>query len=385
VYNNYLVACLNLGNIAGTTKKGQVVNGPPFNDRCFQVQGMCGVPCADLTGGQHPPSCTEGIIDQDILINNNITEITRLEHATPWAYDLSLIDWIILITIFLDTLGNIMRFLPMLVGPPTSTESSASVTCSGTAVLGCTTPIVSENEAIFLRGLVGRTLTALHTMGGRHRIKGLYVDTILNESRKDGDDKRLQMWYAWIQFIECLAKMKTKHMHWENNIYDNENSGAAAPEKGKSVMRSLLYKKSARVEFNSHPSRITFEGVFPRTESVTVPTYTDEELEAGGMGAHFSDEDDDVDDIDTNTLLSPSNRARASSADDHTTRKGREAEIELTALQTQHKNKLLRNFGLKAASYDAVYDEASNDKKRDFLDVVEVRGQCLLVGSVCYL
>jgi hypothetical protein len=95
------------------------------------------------------------------------------------------------------------------------------VTCSGTAVLGCTTPIVSENEAIFLRGLVGRTLTALHTMGGRHRIKGLYVDTILNESRKDGDDKRLQMWFAWIQFIEHLAKMKTKHMAWESNICGN--------------------------------------------------------------------------------------------------------------------------------------------------------------------
>jgi hypothetical protein len=75
VYNNYLVACLNLGNIAGTTKKGETVNGPPFNDRCFQVQGICGVPCVDLSNGQYPPMCEDGFLERDEMIITNTTEV----------------------------------------------------------------------------------------------------------------------------------------------------------------------------------------------------------------------------------------------------------------------------------------------------------------------
>jgi hypothetical protein len=103
----------------------------------------------------------------------------------------------------------------------------------GVAVLGCATPIVSENEAIFLRSLVGRTATMLHTVGSRHNLKALYADVIINEARKDGDDKRMKLWVAWIQFIGHLAGLKTRSMKWQHGLQTSlttdqlEGSGAS--------------------------------------------------------------------------------------------------------------------------------------------------------------
>ena len=75
VYNTYLVACLNVNNMATYLKKGEIIRPPPFNDRCFQVDGVCGVPCARLTNinGEHiqePPYCHNGKIDRSLLITN---------------------------------------------------------------------------------------------------------------------------------------------------------------------------------------------------------------------------------------------------------------------------------------------------------------------------
>ena len=214
VYNNYLVACLNIQNLAFSYKKGDVIRPPPFNDRCFQLEAICGVPCATLDGGQYPPKCDKGFVKNSLLIGNTTTEDSTFKKGTEWGQGLNFVDWLILGTIFFDTLANVFRFLPVLSGLPTEVESTKSVQCSGVAVLSNGTPIVSENEAIFLRSLVGRTLTMFHTVGSRHNIRALYIDVIINERRMDdGVDKRLEMWAAWIQFLNFLATVKTKFIH----------------------------------------------------------------------------------------------------------------------------------------------------------------------------
>ena len=48
--NTYLVICLNNRDIAINSKRGDPIDPPPFNDRCFNIDSACGIPCADLGG-----------------------------------------------------------------------------------------------------------------------------------------------------------------------------------------------------------------------------------------------------------------------------------------------------------------------------------------------
>ena len=153
-------------------------------------------------------------IESDYINSNKNEEYFQGEKTSQWGENFSIIDWIVIITIFFDTFGNILKFLPVLSGRPAEVESAKNVVCYGTGVLGCSTPIVSESEPIFLRGLIGRTVTALHTIGSRHAIKGLYSDTIINELRSN--DNRLGMWVSWIRFIDKLARIRTRDMRWHS-------------------------------------------------------------------------------------------------------------------------------------------------------------------------
>ena len=279
VYNNYLVACLNLNNFASQYKGGDPIALPPFNDRCFQIAGTCGIPCAKLDKvhgkRQEPPHCRNGQFNIGKLIGN-VTENDSVNSVSDWGGGLTIFDWITLLTIFFDTIGNIMRFLPILCGRPTDVESAKSVQCSGAAVLGCSTPIVSENEAIFLRGLVGRTLTILHTIGSRHNIRGLYLDCIVNEFRGKGEDKRIQMWCAWVQFCEVLAGMKTRQMSWEHNLSDRkgEDEKVASAHhilletnKKARVIRSVRTRRDTNVQWDCGLANVIFEGVSATKDS----------------------------------------------------------------------------------------------------------------------
>lgn len=287
IYNNYLVACLNVKNLANTLKKGAPIPGPPFNDRCFQLAGVCGVPCSALGEKQYPPHCSNGQINPAELTSNSTFEKTTVT-GTKWGSTLTPFDWLVLITIFFDTVGNILRFMPILCGRPTDIEAAKSVQCSGVAIIGNGTPIVSENEAIFLRGMVGRTLCVFHTIGSRHDLRSIYIDTIINEFRGKNQDKRTQMWCAWMQFIEVLATMKTRQMSWEHNLSDRKNempagkgNGAQLFESNKSkrVMRSLRLRKDMTVQWDCSLANVKFEGI-----AVAKATYHDGKFGMDHMG-----------------------------------------------------------------------------------------------------
>jgi hypothetical protein len=277
VYSNYLVACLNINNVATKYSKGEAVPGPPFNEQCFQIATICGVPCSDLSNGQYPPSCNNGIVDETLLVSNGtVTSISGVVSPIVWASGLSVVDWVVLIVIFLDCFANILRFLPILSGRPAEVQSGKSIVCEGISVLGVATPIVSENEAIFLRSLVGRTATALHTVSSRHNVQGIYVDTIMNEFRGKGEEKRLQMWCAWVKFIELLANIKTRDMVWPCLLENKEDNGwresvistaFLIPENlnqtmlTNMVMRNVRISKNVTVEYDSGLSTVAFDGI----------------------------------------------------------------------------------------------------------------------------
>lgn len=212
VYSNYMVICLNNRNLANTLELGESVGNAPFNDKCFQLATACGTTCVDSSsgGGQYPISCDAGAIPQSLLVTNKTETRHTGSDNIEWGGDLHFIEWFILLVIFVDTVGNILKALPLVSGRPTELESSRLCRLDGQAVLGLASPFVSEDEAVFLRSLLGRTCTMLRTVSGRHTLQSLYVDTILNEKRGSGEKSRYHLWVAWLQFLDRMAMISSE-------------------------------------------------------------------------------------------------------------------------------------------------------------------------------
>lgn len=135
------------------------------------------------------------------------------EAGDAWGSGMGAVEWFLLFVAFIDTLSWLLRGPPMVSGTPTHLDSSLPCVVEGGVALGCCTPIVSEDEAVFLRSLLGRTCTSLATCTSRHRLRGLYADTILNEKRSGGEEARRHMWFAWQHFVAVLvrtSKMRRK-------------------------------------------------------------------------------------------------------------------------------------------------------------------------------
>ena len=242
VYSNYLVVCLNNKNLVSTMDLGDSVGKPPFNDDCFQLTSTCGTTCVDSTtgGGQYPLNCDEGVIPQSKLVTEKSETVSSGSADIDWGGDLHFIEWFILIVIFCDTIGNILKALPMTSGRPTELESSRHCRLDGVTVLGLSSPFVSEDEAVFLRSLLGRTCTMLRTISGRHSLQALYVDTILNEKRGPGEKARYHLWVAWLQFLEKMASLPREDAIPSDAVDLDETADilAASTEKRSSVALS---------------------------------------------------------------------------------------------------------------------------------------------------
>lgn len=223
VYHNYILACMNTLNFADELELGEKIRDPPMNDRCFQMAGICGIPCVDSTIGDDVKffkGCDNGVLDISMITSNATETYDNGNFTSIWGDGINWVEWIVLITIFLDCFGNILRYLPVMSGRPTELESARSCLCEGISVLGCSSPFVSEDEAIFLRSLIGRTATVFHTVGGRHNLQGLYFDTIVNEKRLKGEANRKHLWLSWLEFITLIARIGS-----EGEIDDGGEAG----------------------------------------------------------------------------------------------------------------------------------------------------------------
>eukprot|EP01032_Pedospumella_encystans_P014583 gene14583-16739_t len=140
-----------------------------------------------------------------------------------WASDVDSWEWAILVVLWLGLLGSIMRLLPMVAGRPAAVQSSQKCVLDGIASLGLCSPFSSEDDAILLRSLLGRTCTAFHTVGSRHSCQGLYVDTVLNERRIKGEAYRRNVWISWMKFLNslidvCLLIKEEQAKEQEDNL-----------------------------------------------------------------------------------------------------------------------------------------------------------------------
>jgi hypothetical protein len=122
-----------------------------------------------------------------------------------WGSGIEDWEWCVLAVIWFGALGTIFRLLPLVAGRPSAIESSQQCTLDGVAALGVCSPFSSEDDAILLRSLLGRTCTMFHTVGSRHSIQGFYMDAILNERRIKGEVSRRNCWIAWVKFLHALV------------------------------------------------------------------------------------------------------------------------------------------------------------------------------------
>ncbi len=142
------------------------------------------------------------------------------DEKVVWGQNISGIEWFILMVAFFDSFNSILRGLPMVSGKPTQVDSTKGVCCHGTLVVGNCSPFVAEDEAIFLRGLLGKTCTVFNTCAGRHAIKGLYVDTVLNEKRLKGEEHRKVQWLAWMKFINSMIQLCLRIKYRQEQQFD---------------------------------------------------------------------------------------------------------------------------------------------------------------------
>ena len=174
----------------------------------------------------------------------------------------------------MESFGALCKFLPILVGLPTEKELHSQVQTKGTAVIVLTTPIVAENEAIFLRTLIGRTLTAFHTMGGRHVVRGFYLDMIIDELRNNKWLLRAHIFAAWIDYLGFLCSLNQNEITWEKIVPSEVD--AAATKDGElpstsprtyglraKTPRHIQVSNSSCIEFDCGLRDIIFEGVHP--------------------------------------------------------------------------------------------------------------------------
>lgn len=257
VYSNYLVVCLNNKNLVTTLDLGDSVGKPPFNDDCFQLTSACGTTCVDSTsgGGQYPVNCNAGTIPESKLVTEKSETLSSGSADIDWGGDLHFIEWFILLVIFFDTIGNILKALPMASGRPTELESSRHCRLDGVTVLGLSSPFVSEDEAVFLRSLLGRTCTMLRTISGRHSLQALYVDTILNEKRGPGEKARYHLWVAWLQFLEKMAALPRDDALPADSIDPDESADILASSTEKRLSSSLSRGVDSAMHDDHHASR----------------------------------------------------------------------------------------------------------------------------------
>lgn len=257
VYHNYLLICLNTQDLATSMELGEEVEGAPFNDRCFQMEGICGIPCVSSEDSPDPTSCANGHLDPIILSTNKTKHYDTLVMTSVWMSGLNWVEWVVIITIFLDCFGNILRFLPVVSGRPTELESARNCLCEGVTVAGCCSPFVSEDEAIFLRSLIGRTATIFHTVGGRHNMHAMYIDTILNEKRGKGEANRFHLWLSWLEFITLLARIGVDDTFIEDDDYDNGSEHKSEQDDQEFTHQNPILQNGRRPSLKQQSSNVT--------------------------------------------------------------------------------------------------------------------------------
>lgn len=158
--------------------------------------------------------------------------------SKTWGSAVDDFEAIILFVLFLNVLSFIMKLLPIICGRPTDIEASQACVLEGSCALGVCSPFVSEDEAILLRSFIGRACTVFQTVGGRHDMNGLYLDTIMNEKRIKGEAQRKHLWYSWMNFLVAMVDIcHRQHSHDTPRVSPRRSTATAGRRNSRNSLR----------------------------------------------------------------------------------------------------------------------------------------------------
>jgi hypothetical protein len=136
---------------------------------------------------------------------------TDPDEAPTWGGQLDGFEIYIILALFSNMNGAIIRLLPVVCGGPATIESVKEMKLEGQVALCLVSPFCAEGDEMLLRNLLGRTCTLFHTVSSRHTLHGLYVDVTMNERRLKGEANRKKIFYEWMAFLTTLVKICQKN------------------------------------------------------------------------------------------------------------------------------------------------------------------------------
>jgi hypothetical protein len=135
--------------------------------------------------------------------NTSGSQITTTpEDYGAWGERFTAFSWLVLLVLFFAAFAHYMKYCPLMSGRPKELLKVIPE-CRGNVAVTLVTPTVDEDYALLLRTLLGRTATAFYTVANdEHKLRGIYVDAMLNEERrKNIDEYRKALWRAWNSFL----------------------------------------------------------------------------------------------------------------------------------------------------------------------------------------
>jgi hypothetical protein len=136
---------------------------------------------------------------------------THDEKPPTWGGDLDYFEVYIILALFSNMSGAIIRLLPVVCGGPATIESVKQIKLEGEVALCVVAPFCAEGDEMLLRSMLGRTCTLFHTISSRHVLHGLYVDVTMNEKRLKGEANRKKLFFEWMGFLTTLIKICQKN------------------------------------------------------------------------------------------------------------------------------------------------------------------------------
>jgi hypothetical protein len=142
-----------------------------------------------------------------------------------WGQRMDVFHWLVLVVLFLMSIGNYFKYFAILSGSPRELPIISATECSGNIAAVLVTPLDNEDYSLFLRSLFGKTLTAFCTITStEHKVKGLYIDAILNEEiDPDIRERRKALWRTWncflLETILVSSKMEPEELQFSLDTF----------------------------------------------------------------------------------------------------------------------------------------------------------------------
>jgi hypothetical protein len=142
-----------------------------------------------------------------------------------WGQRMDVFHWLVLAVLFLVSIGNYFKYFALLSGSPRELPLISATECSGNIAAALVTPLDNEDYSLFLRSMFGKTLAAFCTITNtEHKVKGLYIDAILNEEiNPDIRERRKALWRTWncflLETILVSSKMEPEEIQFSLDTF----------------------------------------------------------------------------------------------------------------------------------------------------------------------